>query len=207
MITSTSAVSPIMPGPQLLNTVFPPVIQIYSFAPDPLYHINPVQPLDVDYMDDTTARPVLVTQLELPRFAPDVMISAFDIRPDPAFPARTSSTPSVRTDKPFTQDPGKGLVVFDIHVMEPPDEVNQQPPGSAFELFVLRETLIKYAEEGEGRLRVVREENRSEGNQPWRLEVMLPWEQWGVKDTRMMDLSMHRRQWVCDVHFSHSTSN
>jgi hypothetical protein len=202
MITSTSSVSPVMPEPRSIASVFPPVIQIYSFEPDPKYNINPVQPLGFDYMDDTTARPVLVAQLDMPRFAPGVIVSSFDIRPDPAFAPRDPSDPNLCPHKPFTQNPGKGLVVIDLHVIEPGDNPEEMIPdllgqeSIGFELFILRETLVTLANEGEERLKTVRADNGADGNQPWRVVVALAWSEWGEHSSRMMDLSMKRRQWV-----------
>jgi hypothetical protein len=207
MVTSTSSVSPIVPEPQEVTDVFPPVIQIYSFAEDPNHTIIPVQPLDLDYMDDTTARPILLAQLELPRLAPRVIVSSFDIRPDPAFAPQKTRVPNLRSTKPFTQDPEKGVIVLDLHVLEAPENVNGAgghfgaTPNVGFEMFILRETLVGLAREGEERLREVREENMGEGNQPWRVEIGLRWEDWGVKGCRLMDISMRRRQWVSMVSY------
>ncbi|ORX36815.1 hypothetical protein BD324DRAFT_580515 [Kockovaella imperatae] len=186
MLTSTSNISPVLPTePRSIASVFPPVIQIFSFAPDPERDVVPVQPLDFDYMDDTTTRPFLVCQLELPRFASGVMIGAFDVRPDPAF------TP--RKGKPFTQDPEKGLLVFDIQtvVVDETQLIHQH----AYELFVLRETLVNLAKNGEARFERARE--TSDRFSPWRLEENFSWEDWGVTNARLMNASMKNRAWVC----------
>ena len=186
--------------PRSVASVFPPVIQIYSFLPDSNYNIIPVQPLAPDYDDDTTARPVLVAQLELPRFAPGVVVSSFDVRPDPAFPPNTAQ--SVGQRKSFTQDPEKGVLVFDLHVLEPSDQalgVEDRMTTKAYELFVLRETLVKMARDGEARLREQRglAGGAAGGCAIWRVEKTISWSDWGEKGSRMMDITMPRRNWVC----------
>jgi len=197
MVTTTSSVSPVLPTElRSIGSVFPPVIQVYSFAPDPTYTIIPVQPLDSDFMDDTTARPVLLAQLELPRFAPGVVIGSFDVRPDPAFPPNKTS---LGKQKPFTQNPDKGVLVIELQVMEPAD-----PPGGpqdelapkAYELFVLRETLVDIARQGEERLRKTRSAESDNRHAYWRIEQILSWAEWGEKGSRMMDISMLQRNWV-----------
>lgn len=191
MVTSTSNVSPVMPTePRFIASAFPPVIQIYSFAPDPDHIIIPVQPLDSDFMDDTTARPVLIAQLELPRFAPGVIIGNFDVRPDPAFPP---SRDSAGVRKSFTQDPSKGILVFDLQVMEPMDPPQEYVKGC--ELFVLRETLVDIARKGEEELISLRKQD-GEGNSHWRVENQYPWAEWGETGARMLDMSMNQRSWV-----------
>lgn len=213
MVTSTSNVSPFMPSePRSIAAVFPPVIQIYSLLPDPEHTIVPVQPLDADFMDDTTLRPAMVAQLELPRFAPGVVISAFDVRPDPAFPPlpKGYDGPSLVRDKAFTQNPEKGVLVFDLQIVEPRDPA--LPPTqhdgldtTSFELFVLRETLVDLAKEGEDRLRRVRKQGSEDGFGSWRAERNLPWSEWGEEGSRLMDVSMRRRTWVSATGRSKST--
>ena len=178
--------------PRNIAAVFPPVIHIYSFASDPDHDITPVQPLEADILDDTTARPVLVVQLELPHIACNVNIDGFDLRPDPAFPW---SEASVGPQKPFTQDPGKGVLVFELHL--DPEEGVQLPNGirpqtKAYELFVLRDTLVTFAREGEERLALFRRQAS------WRAEVerTIQWSAWGEKGSRMLDISMPQRIWV-----------
>jgi hypothetical protein len=204
MVTSTSNVSPFMPSePRSVAAVFPPVIQIYSLLPDPEHTIVPVQPLDADFMDDTTLRPAMVAQLELPRFAPGVVISAFDVRPDPAFPPlpKGYDGPSLVRDKAFTQNPEKGVLVFDLQIVEPRDPA--LPPAqhdgldtTSYELFVLRETLVDLAREGEDRLKRMRKQGSDDGLGSWRAERNLPWSEWGEDGSRLMDVSMRRRTWV-----------
>lgn len=195
MLTTTSNVSPVMPTePRSIASVFPPVIQIYSFALDPAHSIIPVQPLDSDFMDDTTARPVLLAQLELPRFAPGVIIGSFDVRPDPAFPPNRT----VGTQKPFTQNPSKGVLVFELQVSEPadPPDLQEGTDHKAYELFVLRETLVELAQKGEDRLAGIRTANDF-GDSYWRVvEETIPWIDWGRTGSRVMDISMLQRNWV-----------
>ena len=185
--------------PRSVAAIFPPVIQIYSFAPDPRDTIIPVQPLDSDYMDDTTARPALVAQLELPRFAPGVIVGAFDVRPDPAFPPNRDSA---GTRKPFTQNPEKGVLVFELQVTEhalntPPEALETR----AYELVVLRETLVDMAREGEKRLATIRKAAKDQVEYPyWRVEENFAWAEWGEKKARMMDMSMTQRRWVGQKH-------
>lgn len=201
MITSTSNISPIMPqgnAADAANFSFPPVIRIYSFAPDPDNKITPVQPLAADHEDDTTARPVLLAQMDMPRLAPGAGVSAFDVRPDPPFP-RSRHT-GVGPRKPFTQDPDKGLLVFELKLREAvgPDFGNNHMEHHEFEVFVLRETLIELAREGEKRLEEQRGTKDKETGEYafWRVEKNITWEQWGVKGSRILDISMKRRNWV-----------
>ena len=200
MITSTSSISPPLPSePRTLASVFPPVIQIYSFLADPQKHIIPVQPLSSDYTDDTTPRPTLLVQLELPPFAPGVVVTAFDVRPDPAYPPRRydrfDTVPSLCVSKEFTQDPAKGVLVFEVQVMEPNEDSPNGPMSSrSFEMFVLRESLVSMAEQGEDRLRSARAVD--DGFVNGRVEVALPWNQWGIRHSRILDATMRRRNWV-----------
>lgn len=171
-------------GPPGLQT---PLIQIYTFAADPDRHINPVQPLDFDYMDDTTPRPMLVAQLELPTFdhvqVTPIFIGAFDVRPDPAFPARPG--------KPFTLDPERGVLVFELQVMKVIGPTQLEQHG--YELFVLREMLVDLAKTGEKKLADVR--GTDDRYAVWRVEQRLEWEDWYDK-ARMKELTMRNRNWV-----------
>ena len=171
-------------GPPGVQT---PLVQIYSFAADPERHINPVQPLDFDYMDDTTPRPMLVAQLELPPFdhvqVTPIFIGTFDVRPDPAFPARPG--------KPFTQDPEKGVLVFELQVMKVIGPTQLEQHG--YELFVLREMLIDMARAGEKRLADVR--GTDDRYAVWRLEKRMEWQDWYDR-ARIKELSMRSRNWV-----------
>ncbi|WVQ99262.1 hypothetical protein IAU59_006394 [Kwoniella sp. CBS 9459] len=205
MITSTSNISPVMPNEARAHgSVFPPVIQIYSFAPDPNNPINPVQPLDTDPMDDTTPRPVLLAQLELPKFALGVMITAFDVRPDPAFPPHQPGTsakpsPTLGKGKAFTQNPLKGILVFDLTVVAPHDEGQlARDRKKSYELFVLRETLVKIAAEGEAQLRKAWDNGGDiDGLGIRGVERTVPWADWGEKGARIITATMKKRSWVC----------
>lgn len=205
MITSTSNISTVLdPEPRPAPpTVFPPVVQIYSFQPDPYHAVNPAQPLLAEFHDDSTPRPVLLAQLELPRFAAGAVVDGFDIRPDPAFPPREpgpggeSSGPRIGGSKPFTQDPGKGVVVLDLQLIEPA-EGGEGGTGEkvSYELFVLRETLVDLAKAGEERLRAARDEGGTDGFERFRVEEDIKWEDWATEGARMMDASMPTRSWV-----------
>lgn len=234
MISTTSSITPVLMNEDVdtqspsTAALFPPVIQIYSFAPDPHNPIIPVQPLIAHYMDDTTPRPVLVTQLELPKFAPGVIVSNFEVRPDPAFPppskdASRSTAESLADDdderrkdrvrgvgqrKQFTQNPSKGILVFELSVHEPHASYSANTnvlaagrgTNKSYELFVLRETLVGMAKEGEERLR---KERNGVGNgtefRRWEVERIIPWEAWGVTHSRFMDISMKKRNWVSET--------
>ena len=198
MLTSTSSTSPLADnGAHHDASIAPPVIQIYSYERDPMY--TPSQPLLIDYMDDSTPRPSLVAQLELPRFAPGTSLSSFNIRPDPAFPPRQpSNEPTLGGSKPFTQDPEQGLVVFDLHIREPvEDEGRQMRTTVSYELFVLRELLVDIAKEGEERLSSAKAQAGQDGWRRSDVEINVPWEEWGRDGARLMDISMEHRKWVC----------
>ncbi|WVQ82207.1 hypothetical protein IAT38_004335 [Cryptococcus sp. DSM 104549] len=224
MITATSNISPLMPSaPRSLANLFPPVIQIYSIAPDPSHTIIPVQPLDSDHMDDTTPRPVLLAQLEMPRFAPGTMVFNFDVRPDPPYPPRPRGKeaqaqaqanaggpePTLVKNKPFTQDPSCGILVFELKVQQPvavPLDADEEAGLVAgadlgegrFELFVPRETLVNMGKEGEARLaKAYANGGDVDGLGIRGVERTLAWEDWGEKGARIMDAVMRNRSWVC----------
>jgi hypothetical protein len=203
MITSTTDISPVLSTePRAVASAFPPVIKIYSFAPDPERDIVPVQPLDLEHNDDTTPRPVLVAQLHIPPVAEGAVMGSFEVRPDPAFPpSPVGDQPMLGSRKPFTQDPAKGVLVFEIQLGDPP------PPGvgpddpanttTSFELFVLREYLNELASDGQERLRRSRlkaeDENRLE---IWDVLKSFAWSEWGTKHARLLTQSMATRLWV-----------
>lgn len=199
MLTSTSNVSAVLPPDATASpaSLFPPVIKIFSFLPDSSNSIDPAQPLGDDANDDTTPRPVLLAQLDLPRFAPGLHIDAFDVRPDPAAPVSKSPGLGNRS-KAFTQDPSKGVLVFDISVHEPPDpNFDSRGLGQkvGFELFILREMLVDIALKGEKKLT----DQRGTRTAPylyWPIDETIPWASWGERNSRLMDQSMRRRTWV-----------
>lgn len=203
MVTSSSPISNLMGAEAARPSfAFPPCIQIYSFAPQPGSHIIPAQPLEADYMDDTTPRPVLLAQLGLPALAADVSMTSFAVRPDPAFPPPESEGPSLtRHRKHFTQDPSKGLLVFDLQMSRTlpgvPDVVfGQSSEHFGCELFVLRETLVRLAEEGEQRMRSALQISGEGWSYRWDIEKVYPWDEWGKTQARMLDVAMKRRNWV-----------
>ncbi|WVW83722.1 hypothetical protein I302_105743 [Kwoniella bestiolae CBS 10118] len=201
LVTSTSNISPVLPSEtRSVGSIFPPVIQIYSFLPDPNNPIDPVQPLDTDPMDDTTPRPVLLAQLQLPPFAEDVSIHAFDVRPDPAFPPNTGPGPTLGKTKPFTQNPSKGVMVFELKVVG--NSENENIPirdrKRSYEIFILRETLVDFAVRGEERLKEAYANGGDfDGLGIRGVERNVPWSEWGEENTRFMDAVMKRRSWVC----------
>ncbi|WWC94014.1 hypothetical protein V866_000852 [Kwoniella sp. B9012] len=201
LVTSTSNISPVLPSEtRSVGSIFPPVIQVYSFLPDPNNPIDPVQPLDTDPMDDTTPRPVLLAQLQLPPFADNVSIHAFDVRPDPAFPPNSGSGPTLGKTKPFTQHPSKGVMVFELKVVgnTEDDNIPIRDRKRSYEIFILRETLVKFATEGETRLKEAYENGGDfDGLGIRGVEKNVPWSEWGEGNTRFMDAVMKRRSWVC----------
>lgn len=202
MITSTSNVTPVMPTePISVASAFPPVIRIYSFAPDPERNISPLQPLDLEHNDDTTPRPVLVTQLHIPPVATGAIMGQFEVRPDPAFPPLArGDQPTLGPRKPFTQDPLRGVLVFDLTLGDPPEagaDPNQQTHQNHYELFVLREYIVQLAQEGEERLRRSRLRAENEDRLDiWDVSQTLAWSVWGERNSRFLTQSMSNRRWV-----------
>jgi hypothetical protein len=205
MITSTANISPVLPTePRAVASVFPPVIQIYSFAPDPTRDITPQQPLDLEHVDDTTPRPVLVAQLHTPPAADGAIMGSFDVRPDPAFPPTPlGDAPMLGPRKPFTQDPSKGVLVFDLQMGDPPPEgegADFPTTTNTYELFVLREYLVQLAAEGQERLRRSRLSATDEDHlEVWELMKNQMWSEWGVTNARFLTQTMANRLWVCRV--------
>ncbi|WRT66203.1 uncharacterized protein IL334_003156 [Kwoniella shivajii] len=201
LITSTSNISPVFPQEtRSVGSVFPPVIQIYSFTSDPNNPINPVQPLDTDPMDDTTPRPVLLAQLHIPQIADNVSITSFDVRPDPAFPPhQPGAGPTLGKAKPFTQNPGKGVMVFELKLVGTADGTTPlRERRKSYEIFVLRESLVELAIKGEERLQEAYKNGGDlDGLGIRGVERNMSWSEWGETNTRMMDAVMKRRSWVC----------
>lgn len=206
MITSSSPVSHLMhTEAPLISSTFPPCIQIYSFAQPSGAHIIPAQPLEADFMDDTTPRPMLLAQLNLPVLAINVSMATFSVRPDPAYPAPGPAGPSLtRHRKHFTQDPSRGLLVFDLQMSRSvpgvPDGVfGQNMEYFGCELFVLRETLVRFAEDGERRMRSSVQASGEGWFQRWNIEKVYSWEEWGQTQARLLDVAMKRRNWVSNA--------
>jgi hypothetical protein len=202
MITSTANISPVLPTEaRAVASVFPPVIQIYSFAPDPTRDITPLQPLDLEHVDDTTPRPVLVAQLHVPPAADGAVMGSFDVRPDPAFPPTPKGDePMLGPRKPFTQDPSKGVLVFELQLGDPPPD-GEGPDfptnTTTYELFVLREYLVRLASEGEERLRRSRLPASEDRLEIWDVIRNLQWSEWGLENSRFLTQTMASRNWVC----------
>ncbi|WVO16342.1 hypothetical protein L204_104017 [Cryptococcus depauperatus] len=199
IVTSTSLTCP-SASPQPSDKR--PTIQIYSILTNPSHTIIPVQPLENEVMDDTTPRPVLLAVLEMPELREQMEVIEFEIRPDPPFPPKTPSGSHELTlvkNKPFTQDPNKGIVIFNLglqetfttgpHVM---NTVRHYP----FELFVLRETLVQLGQDGENRLRSTWQGDTS-GLGVRGVQRNYKWTEWGEKGARMIDKVMSKRSWVC----------
>lgn len=203
LITSTANVSPVMPSePISVASAFPPVLRIYSFAPDPERDISPLQPLDLEHNDDTTPRPVLIAQISIPPVATGATMGQFEIRPDPAFPPTPrGEEPTLGHRKPFTQDPSRGVLVFDMTLGDPPSpeaEPNQQTYQNHYELFVLREYINYLASGGEERLRRSRLKSDDEERlEIWDVALNLSWAEWGEANSRFLTQSMANRLWVC----------
>lgn len=155
----------------------PPMIQIFSFAQrNPGVKVE--QPLTFNRLDDTTPRAVPVTKLLIPALADGAGLYTFHMRPDPAFPPQKEAP---LASKPFTQDPGKGVIVCDLVVASataPHTEFHPQ----FFDFFILREYLIQLAEEGEARRRVGWEHDLSERA----AQRTIFWEDWGEENSRML---------------------
>ena len=87
---------------------------------------------------------------------------------------------------------------MDLHTWEPiEDEGQQRRETVSYELFILRETLVDLAKDGEERLVQAKAEA---GNEGWRrsdVELTIPWDEWGRFGARLMDMSMEERRWVC----------
>jgi len=204
MVTSTDNVTPVLPqAPDDPIPAFPPVIRIYSFAPDPERDILPQRSLDFEHNDDTTPRPVLVAQLSVPPLLADVAMSQFEVRPDPAFPPiPRGDQPTLGPRKPFTQDPYKGVLVFDLTIGDPPfpGDANLTNNQSSYELFILREYLIDLSTKGEERLRRSRLRiEHEERLEIWDVALNLSWAEWGEQNSRLLHLSMDTRRWVSHI--------
>ncbi|ORY32547.1 hypothetical protein BCR39DRAFT_522781 [Naematelia encephala] len=201
LLTSTSSMSGVhTTEPRSAASIFPPVIQVFSILPDPNRTIVPVQPLASHMLDDTTLRPILVAELELPAFAPDATVVSFEVRPDPPnLPRSDPAAPTLGPSKPFSQNPEKGVLVLEMSVNEPGLD-DQDPPdrrvSRSYELFILREMLVEMGKEGEQRLIKARLEDQ-DGYVPLRPEKVVPWAEWAPTGARLMDISMRRRNWVC----------
>ena len=202
MITCSASISPVLPvEPPSVASAFPPVIRVYSFAPDPERDIIPQQSLDYEHNDDTTPRPVLVAQLHIPPTAPGATTMQFEVRPDPAFPPTPrGDQPTLGPRKPFTQDPYKGVLVFDLTIGDPPIagiDPGQQTAQNNYELFILREYMIGLSLEGEERLRRSRLSAEVEGRlEIWDVPKYLSWADWGEQNSRLLHQSMENRRWV-----------
>lgn len=168
-----------------------------------LYHIPPAndnqaveQLIHVESEDTWTPRPRLLKRLGLPRFAPGVTLNAFEVRPDPAFaPLRADQPAKFGTRKPFTQDPAKGVLVFDISAQEPemtfpfgnfgiPLPLHHGGQMRLYELFVLREYMNDAVESA-------LQSESTEDSVPTTI-----WEDWGEEHSRMNPTTMSRRTWV-----------
>lgn len=133
--------------------IHPPSIDIYSFARNPTAPeaARSTAPLKWHTEDDTTPKFVLVTRLLLPPMRSGAMMAIFHMRPDPAFPAVPSSQQTLGA-RPFTQDPRRGVLVIELAMDDDRLVMPIRNQPEFYEMFILRETLVDMAEEGEERL-------------------------------------------------------
>ncbi|CAK9779572.1 hypothetical protein CC85DRAFT_330332 [Cutaneotrichosporon oleaginosum] len=136
------------------NPVFihPPSIDIFSFAHDPSKPApTSTAPLERSESDSTSPRFVLVVRLLLPPMRAGSMVSQMHMRPDPAFPPVPSQQATLGV-RPFTQDPRRGVIVIELAMDDDHLVMPMRMRSECYEMFILRETLIQMAEEGEERL-------------------------------------------------------
>jgi hypothetical protein len=176
------------PDPAPIEELSPPAIVILSFAQE----ANPPkvdQPLMANSEDATTPRAVEVARLLMPALAGDLTelsLENFHMRPDPAYPAVPGGQATLGKGKPFTQDPSRGLMVLEVWVAQ-----DMENTTTNFEMFILRETLLKFATDAEDTLRA----SRASGDE---FAVKdLAWAEWGEENTRFMpQVQNERRRWV-----------
>ncbi|KAL1410397.1 hypothetical protein Q8F55_004407 [Vanrija albida] len=186
-----------MSQPEVID-IHPPAIQILSFARDPALPKPTIAvPLTLDQNDHDSPRPTVIAKLLLPELANMTSIERFDMRPDPPFPPTSPKNQTLGRGKPFTQDPSRGVVVFEILV------VGEDLPEFSYELFVLRETFVQMAHEGEERMRRAWTSPRRSGVGA---DDMLPnavlrtyhWAEWGEQNARLQrQFQQRQRNWVC----------
>jgi hypothetical protein len=166
-----------------IESIDGPAILLISFTQRPK-ESDGGQPPNAD--DPTTPHAVEVTKLMMPPLIDDVLVVNFHMRPDPAYPVRSASDPTLGRGKPFTQDSTKGVVVSDFWLS------HAVPFRSRFyELFMLRETLVEMATDGEARL-----QKSWDGGEMFDT-LSVPWSNWGEHNTRLMDhVQPNRRRWV-----------
>lgn len=136
------------------NPVFihPPSIDIFSLAHDPSKPPpDDTAPLQGDVADKTTQRFALVVRLLLPPMRAGSMMAQMHMRPDPAFPPVPSSQATLGA-RPFTQDPRRGVIVIELTMDDDRLVMPMRMRPEFYEMFILRETLVAMAEEGEARL-------------------------------------------------------
>lgn len=173
-----------------------PSITIYSFAQPTTTDVK--QPLMRDEEDETTPRAVAVARLRIPEIAPGASLENFHMRPDPSAIPPPADAPTLGRGKPFTLDPARGVVVIEMTIgSDDTDEPIhlQNAHTENFELFILRETLVNLAEEGEARRR--RDWAKfGPGAEPD--ARVYEWDQWGEEHARLLPaVQTLRRQWVC----------
>ncbi|BEI86007.1 hypothetical protein CcaverHIS002_0602940 [Cutaneotrichosporon cavernicola] len=136
------------------NPVFihPPSIDIFSFAQNsnipPPEDTRPLQRAD---SDRTTPRFALVVRLLMPALRAGSMMAQMHMRPDPAFPPVPSSQTTLGS-RPFTQDPRRGVIVIEMTMDDDRLVMPMRMRPEFYEMFILRETLVAMADEGEARL-------------------------------------------------------
>lgn len=128
-------------------------------------------------------------------------MGSFDVRPDPAFPPTPiGDAPMLGSRKPFTQDPARGVIVFELQMGDPPPEGEGPdfPTGTnTYELFVLREYLVQLASEGQERLRRSRLSATDDDKlEVWEVMKNQMWSDWGQTHARFLTQTMAHRLWV-----------
>lgn len=131
--------------------IHPPSIDIYSFARDPALPPRKIYPLKRHDVDGVTPRFALLARLLLPPMRSGAMMAVFHMRPDPAFPAVPGSQDTLGA-RPFTQDPRRGVIVIEMAMDDDRLVMPMRMRPEFYEMFILRETLVDMAEEGEARL-------------------------------------------------------
>lgn len=128
-----------------------PSIDIFSFARRPDLPIRENYPLKRHDVDKETPRFALLASLLLPPMRSGSMMAVFHMRPDPAFPAVPTSQATLGS-RPFTQDPRRGVIVIELAMDDDRLVMPMRMRPEFYEMFILRETLVDMAEEGEERL-------------------------------------------------------
>jgi hypothetical protein len=132
--------------------IHPPSIDIMTFIHDPSKSPpSRTGPLPRIEAHKDAPKIELVVSLLLPRMRSGSMMAQMHMRPDPAFPPPPSNQASLGA-RPFTQDPRRGVIVIELTMDDDRLVMPMRVRPEFFEMFILRETLVQMAEEGEARL-------------------------------------------------------